>query len=226
MGCVCGTRHNYDRVFTDYWKVLSIRYMKADTYCEKIKSYRMRSLLYDVNMKNKFITDFFDSSYNKPITKEMIYDKINTFKTETNDFLLSLIFLTIKDKDKAKKAFQELDKFYDIGSVVVKDNTLYIRKVKLVDILVYYVNLISLYSVTYLATLSDDKQDCIHEMSENFKFEFQITLINNWLEKYAHSDFINFEEFFENEYFQFADDVAVRDGLSCIYYEIRQNNFK
>jgi hypothetical protein len=221
MGCVCGTRNTYDRVFNDYWKGVSIRTIKPDIFLEKIKNYRMKPLLTDINMKNKFLNDFFDTNY-KAITKEMIYDYINTFKSEKNNFLISLLFLTIRDKDKAKRAFCDLDKFYEINSLVMKDNEMFIKKIKLGEILICYLHLISLFSVVYISTLSDDKQDCIAEMSDNFKKDYQYTLMNNWLEKY--SELVSLDEFFENEYFQFIDDIAIREGLSCIYYEARQNS--
>jgi hypothetical protein len=204
--------------------MLSIRSMKPDVYCEKVKDYRMKPLLYDVATKNKFLSDFFDASHYKAITKEMIFDNINTFKTESNDLLLSLIFLTNKDKEKAKKAYLDLDKNFNINSVVYMSGAPMLRKSKFVDILVYYVNLISLFCVTYISALSDDKQDCIHEMSENFKFEYQITLINNWLERYANQEYINVDDFFDNEYMQFANDASIREGLCCLYYEILTQN--
>jgi hypothetical protein len=226
MGCVCGSKHNYDKVFTDYWKAFSIRTIKPDVYYDKIKSYRLKLLLSDMSVKNKFISDFFDSSYNKTITKEMIYDFLNLHKSESNDILLSLLFLTNRDKDKAKKAYLELDKFYEIGSVVYWENAYHLKKAKFIDILLHYINLISLFCVIYISTLSDDKQDCIHEMSENFRLEYQINLINSWLEKFSDVDYINVDEFFENEFFQFSDDVAIRDGLSCICYEVRQISYR
>jgi hypothetical protein len=227
MGCVCVSRHNYDRVFNDYWKAMSIRTIKPDVFCDKIKTYKLKTLVSDVAVKNKFISDFFDSNcHNKAITKEMIYDMINSFKNEGGGVLLSLLFLTSRDRSGAKKAYLELDKLFEVGSVVLKDNGYYFKKAKFVDIILYYTNLISLFCVIYIATLSDDKQDCIHEMTENFRLEYQISLINSWLDKYTHCEFINVDEFFENEYLQFSDDVAIRDGLSCIFYEMRQNSYR
>ena len=116
------------------------------------------------------------------------------------------------------------------GSILIKDNEsvltslsgnddkkLYIKKSDLNDIIKIFINLISSHPIFYLVKLTNDKEDFVSYLSEEFSESVINKFIAEKLEKYGVTQ-ICIDDFFDNEYELLSDDTLVRNALSYCHF--------
>jgi hypothetical protein len=256
--CACGARDTYFNSLNIFWKSISIRHKTAFQYNEKIVNIYNKQLVNNSTimeklnvLKDNLINEFFYSKQHPEIAKNLFSQLIDHHKTELEDLLLALVFLTICDKNSVKISFKKMLKYYKpdyltsqstnetlktadtlsqendskkSSSKSLIDKNLYIKKPCLSEILKIYVNLISLFTVDYLAEITPEKEDFIISMKEEFSFENQEKYVNKKLEFYD-SEAISIDEFFDREFSSLSDDSLVRNGISYCNFSKTNVNF-
>ena len=225
MGCTCVSVGNiYEAEINGYWKSLPIRKMSPSIYLENFETFHISQI--KDKKRDEFITLFFNQGKNNTITKNLFFTKFTQLnnsknKEEFNYFLLSLFFLTKKEKNP-KEIFIRYDKLLTnkINSKTLGDvEHQYVNKEVFVEILGNYVNLISANSA-YLNGLVDDKQDFVNEVERIYKKENQEQFVKHLLQNYDKE--VELDEFFLNEYTIISDDSKVREELYRIEFD-REN---
>lgn len=223
MGCTCVSVGNvYENEINNYWKSLPIRKMSPREYIENFESFNINQI--KDKRRDEFITMFFNQGKNNTMTKNLFFTKFTQLNNSKNKddfslFIYSLFFITKREK-LAEDYFIKYDKLLlsKCYSKKLDDETekVYIEKEVLIEIVRYYVNLISANS-TYLNALVDDKQDFVSEIERIYRKENQDQYIGILFQNYNQE--VGLEDFFLNEYINIIDDSRVRDELYRIEIE-------
>jgi hypothetical protein len=223
MGCTCVSVGNiYESEINGYWKSLPIRRMSPSEYIDKFETFNINQI--KDKRRDEFITIFFNQNKNNTITKNLFFTKFTQLNNSPNKddfyfFIMSIFFLTKKEKSP-KELFVKYDKLLlnkcyvqQVDEERIKE---FIDKEVLMEILSFYINLISA-NCTYLNALVDDKQEFVSEMERIYKKENQDFYIRTLLQNYQKD--VGLEDFFLNEYSNLIDDSRVRDELYRIEIE-------
>jgi hypothetical protein len=227
MGCTCvSLGYMYEAEINGYWKSLPIRKMSPSVYLDNFETFHISQI--KDKKREEFITLFFNQGKNNTITKNLFFTKFTQLnnsknKDEFNYFLLSLFFLTKREKN-SKEFFIKYDKLLTnkIYSKTLNEvEHQYIEKGLFLEIIGYYVNLISAYSA-YLNALVDDKQDFVSEVERIYTKDNQDQYVKNLLQHYDIE--VELDEFFLNEHTIISDDSKVREELYRIECDKENKN--
>jgi hypothetical protein len=219
MGCHCSGRQNYESVFKDFWGKIKLREITVKEYVESLKTNLKKGNI----TENRWMTITDKLLTNPELAETSTSLFINALKNVDKEkqylLFLSLLFLCHKNSHDAKKYFTECIKIYfnkDFAPKVKEENDeIFLNKSRLMEIVSFYINLISLFSVKELSNLcAGNKKDFEMHLEKVFDQEIQrLYLEEELLQNYKEDELINLTNFFEKEYIDLTDDSKIRERL-------------
>lgn len=221
----CSHRSKYENIYNDFWSSLKIRSIPQSDWSVIVKS--------SIDTKNtKKINDAtWEKIMKKNLVKEedteqssRLFRKAMALSVEKGGqflILLSVLFLCAKNSLNTKKEFEDMASFtFHMKDQFNKtEKELLMKKAKLLDIVSFYVNLISLFCVEELSEGMDanPKSQFESHLKSHYSEEVQKKFLNEEIFKEFKDEWVNLDQFFQNQYPILADDKLVREKLSEWY---------
>jgi hypothetical protein len=242
--CSCSTRDQYHTVFSDFFNGMQIKHKTALMYNEKVvEKWERKKLKNCDELVNFLLIEFINNPAHHSMSKIFIKNVLDKFQAYLSELLISLVFLTTRERGAVKVSFKKLLKHYKPEAIVSQtsspsttgslrdsrelltynslyssnsgENKLIVKRDDLQEILKVYVNFVSLTPIPYISGLARHNDDFIQMMNEEYSEENQIGYINKILDKYG-KETISVDLFFDDEYETLCDDSLVRTGLSLV----------
>ena len=242
---------HYSNYIKSFYASLPIREKTALIYNEKAIHHLTKNKIMDeYTYKSEILEKFLICPDHVEIS-EKIFNSAKEYYAEKNmfpEYLISLLFLTSTDKSTCKVTFNKMVKYYKSDSITmfehgdagdtcdraISESTensschkkTFVNCEELYDILKILTNLVSLFSVKFIAQVNSSK-DFIEILSHEYAEEIQESFLNRQLASYDNKLIVALDDFFDNEYDKFCDDNYIRESLTRIYYEkIEKEKFK
>lgn len=222
MGCQCARSDLSDKVMNAFWENLKIRNKKIQEIVDmirtkkqsardKIKPNKLLMLIEDLIQGENFIEQ----------TQQMFSNALEYSRSEYKNeglFFLSLLLLGTGTADDFVKSFLSVAmtqgglKYYiEISPEENKNN---IEKKELENFINYYINLVTLFGVKDLATLTDNKDLFEENMNKAYSKEAQSSYIKeNVMKGYENEAKVDIETFFKANYEKLKGDSIIRTQL-------------
>jgi hypothetical protein len=209
-------------VMKQYWESLPIRQITPSLYKEFIRREIKPNTPLNMSLIAKSLL-----SPQLLLTSSDKFDKVtstlflNFFERNRGDYklaILSLIFLTTPtNSTELFISMRQIIKHLDIDFFKTINNIEYVEKRKLEKLLIIYVNLISLFSISYVKNLQDD-YDFVFHLTEEYQFNYIENYVNDLLDHFI-NDNILFSKFLDNYMDKLGNDLVIREGLHRLHAE-------
>lgn len=217
--CACGFKASSELIFKEFWDKILLRSKPANDWTDMIKL-KMDTKGPKRISDKKWITvidALLTTPENKEASTSMWRNAMVTADISGGEYLifLSCLFLVKKNSYEVKKNFEDLAKTVCNMKELFKNvnNSLMFKKNKLMEVVKFYVNLISLFSVKELSYLSSNKK----EFEDYHEDKFRIQLQSYWIEEEifgsSTNEWIDLDDFFETQYPKLINDSDVRSRL-------------
>lgn len=239
--CSCCSRDEQYETLKIFWNGLLIQKITPYLYnCSVIENLNKGNIRNKEVLKKTLIKSLLVNRNYLNISKRLFEDALDYFENEIEEFIITIVLLTMNDNMSATKiTFKKLIKYYKPeylkpldetyeGKLIntTSNNKIYIKKKDLFKIIKIYVKLVSLFSVKYLADLSKDKEYFLTFLTCQFSEDNQNVMINFILDKYVENELICIDDFLDNEISCFSDTDNVRKLVGQSGFMTEQNSIK
>lgn len=223
--CACGNRTNYETLYNDFFKDLIIRRKQITDYKEMVKIHISKGNATDKKML-QLIDKILKHEEQNEMSIQFWTDAKKRKETEQRTLFLAIIFLCIKNKDEAQKAFKELSSicFGQKSKFEEKNSDIYVEKEYLLHIVKFYIELISQIAINHISILSFNKLEFENYLNCVFSEKVIEKYMDDLFNRYDNIDKINLFEFFDFYYENLANDSKVRSDLEKTYDISFKNN--
>ena len=224
MGTACACTRS-DTELSEFWQKIQIRKIKSSDWKDIVK-YKQDKSGETNNIPEKNWKSIINLNLSQPERKECSEKLfVNAMKkseamNSQQYLILSLLFLCEKDisldSKEVKQVFIDLSSEYAIKQYFKVDEKgiQSLRKDKLLEILTFYVDLISLFGVS---SLYSGKKEISDSLQQIYNEEIQRKYIEELLNKEYPGEFVNLDLFFAHQYPLLCNDEGIREVLWGIH---------
>ena len=224
MGTACACTRS-DSELSDFWHKIEIRKINSKDWKDLVK-FRKDKSGETKNIPEKSWKSMINLNLSQPERKECSENLfVNAMKkseamNSQQYLLLSLIFLCERDlshhSKEVKQVFIDMSSEYAINQFFKTDEKgiKYVRKDKLLEILTFYVDLISLSGVS---ALYSGKKEIVESLQQIYSEEIQRKYIEETLIKEYPEEYVNLDLFFAHQYPLLCNDEGIREVLWFIH---------
>jgi hypothetical protein len=228
MGSACACLHS-DSELADFWQKIQLRNIKPKDWNQIIKNKKDKTS--DNNhIPEKNWRSIIDLNLSNPERKEcsekIFLNAMNKSEAKNSQayMLLSCLFLCEKDAPDAKNvkvAFVDLsnDNGFKNYLRVDEKGVTSISKVKLGEIVSFYVDLVSLFGIKIIYS---GKKEISEKLEQTYAEDIQKKFTEDNVFKSYSEDFVNLDDFFANHYAILNNDEGIREQLWKIH-EVKVN---
>jgi hypothetical protein len=225
--CACGGRTSYESYYNEFFSHMVIRKKSIVDYKEMVKIHISKGSVTDKKML-QLVDKILKNEEHNEISVQFWTNAKKQKETEQRTLFLAILFLCAKNKDEARKAFKELSSicFGQKIKFEEKNGSIHVEKQFLLDIVQFYIKLVSQIAILHLSRLATSKLEF-----ENYSQSiFSDRVINKYMDdlfsRYNRIDVIDLNEFFEFYYENLADDTKVRSDLENAYQSTIKNDLR
>jgi hypothetical protein len=217
--CTCGSRISNEAIFKDFWDKIVLKNKPAKDWQTIISIKRDAKEKKLTDGKWMEIIDVMLVSDDKDVSVSLWRNAMKSSQEKGGEHLIVLacLFLVKKSSMDAKSSFISLASNY-LKKFVVNEptKTPQIKKEQMIEIITFYVNLISLFSVKEISSHAQNKKEFEAQMERIFSQQVQQFYISELMQPYK-DDWVDLDKFFESQYMILTDDVKIRERLTAIY---------
>jgi hypothetical protein len=223
MGQTCACLRS-DSEISDFWSSLSLRKLPPADWRKIIKTKQDKTgdnkNIPENNWKQLVSVNIANAD-KKDIAEKIFVNAMNKSEAKLSQgyLLISLLFLCEKDladSKAVKQAFIELSADYGFRNYFKVDEkgVYHITKAKLLELVSFYVDLISLFGVNFLFS---GKKEVAESLQKIYSEDIQKNYIDNVLFKSYSDEYVSLDAFFGSQYAFLINDEGIRESLWRIY---------
>jgi hypothetical protein len=227
----CSSRSKCENIYNDFWKNLKIRSIPQSDW----------SLIVKTNIDTKHSKKINEATWEKIMKKNLvkeedseqsckIFRKAMALSEEKGGqylLLISLLFLCPKNSLNTKREFEDMASvtFHLKDQFNKTEKKLLIKKDLIIDIIAFYVNLISLFCADDISESMDTTPQSHFraESHSNFHLDVQKKFLEEDIMKEFTEDWVDLDAFFQTKYSILSDDIFVRERLRFWHEKVAPN---
>ena len=222
MGCACDRGISPEDIINEFWSGLKIRSKQIKDVVDIIRT--KKSGTQDIKEKKweLLVTNLIEHPKYIEETSKLFNNALEVARSKKNEGLLfmSLLFICQSDKDEFYKSFLSLAMtqggLKDYISLGNEENSNFIQSEKIKELLLFYVDLLSLQSAKTLTTIMENATIACECLSNSFSPKRQEEFVGRIMKKYQGEDKIEIEVFIRDNLEKLKNDKEIRQELISI----------
>jgi hypothetical protein len=227
----CSSRSKCENIYNDFWKNLKIRTIPQSDWSLIVKTNidtkntkKINEATWEKIMKKNLVKEEDSEQSSKVFRKAMA---LSEEKGGQYLLLISLLFICPKNSLNTKKEFEDMASvtFHLKDHFSKPENKLLVKKNFLIEVIAFYVNLISLFCADDISEGMEatPKSHFRTESHSNFHLDVQKKFLEEDIIKEFTEEWVDLDVFFQTKYSILSDDMFVRERLRAWHEKESQN---